>query len=100
MDGSALSVVPYGQENVPNLANRALVSNPVEDTEDLPNWAAAARAAESKKAVDLRILDLREPTSSTDYSVICTAGNPRQSPAAPKKIQHTPTTSAEFPASA
>ncbi len=38
----------------------------------------AARAADSRKASDIRILDLREVTSFTDYFVICTATNPRQ----------------------
>ena len=46
--------------------------------EDLPNWLAAARAAESKKAKDLLILDLREVTSFTEFFVICTASNKRQ----------------------
>jgi ribosome-associated protein len=36
------------------------------------------RAAESKKANDIRVLDLREVTSFADYFVICTGGNPRQ----------------------
>ena len=38
----------------------------------------AARAAESKKAADLAILDLREVTSFTDYFIICSVSNPRQ----------------------
>jgi len=42
------------------------------------NWLIAARAAESKKAIDLKILDLREITSFTDYFVICSSGNSRQ----------------------
>jgi ribosome-associated protein len=79
----ASSVVPYGQETTRHLANRALVSH---TSEDLPNWAAAAQAAESKKAVDLRILDLREATSFTDYFVICTATNPRQGQAISDEI--------------
>ena len=43
-----------------------------------PAWLAAVRAAESKKATDIRVLDLREVTSFADYFVICTAGNSRQ----------------------
>lgn len=43
-----------------------------------PLWLAAVRAAESKKAVDIRVLDLHEITSFTDYFVICTGMNPRQ----------------------
>jgi ribosome-associated protein len=38
----------------------------------------AAKAAESKKASDIRVLDLRDVTSFTDYFVICTAANSRQ----------------------
>jgi ribosome-associated protein len=48
------------------------VSNETED------WLIAARAAESKKAINLKVLDLREITSFTDYFVICSTGNPRQ----------------------
>ncbi|HZT29151.1 MAG TPA: ribosome silencing factor [Bryobacteraceae bacterium] len=36
------------------------------------------RAAESKKATDIRILDLTGITSFTDYFVICTGANARQ----------------------
>ena len=43
-----------------------------------PNWLAAVRAAESKKAVDVAVLDLRGITSFTDYFVICTGNNERQ----------------------
>ncbi len=43
-----------------------------------PPWLTAVRAAESKKANDIRVLDLREVTSFADYFVICTGGNPRQ----------------------
>jgi ribosome-associated protein len=43
-----------------------------------PAWLTAVRAAESKKATDIRVLDLREVTSFADYFVICSGGNPRQ----------------------
>lgn len=43
-----------------------------------PTWQTALRAAESKKAADLRILDLREITSFADYFLICTGSNQRQ----------------------
>ncbi len=39
---------------------------------------AAAHAAASKKAQDIRVLDLREITSFADYFVICHGTNPRQ----------------------
>ncbi len=36
------------------------------------------RAAESKKAIDIKVLDLREITSFADYFVICTGTNQKQ----------------------
>jgi ribosome-associated protein len=44
----------------------------------VPNWLTAVRAAESKKAVDIKVLDLSGITSFADYFVICTGANPRQ----------------------
>jgi ribosome-associated protein len=41
-------------------------------------WLAAYRAAESKKAVGLRVLDLRDVTTFTDFFVICGGTNSRQ----------------------
>ncbi len=38
----------------------------------------AVKAAESKKASEIRVLDLRDVTSFTDYFIICSASNPRQ----------------------
>jgi ribosome-associated protein len=38
----------------------------------------AVRAAESKKATDIKVLDLTGITSFADYFVICTGGNQRQ----------------------
>ncbi|MDX2150705.1 MAG: ribosome silencing factor [Bryobacteraceae bacterium] len=47
--------------------------------ETLPaTWLAAVHAAESKKATDVVVLDLRSITSFADYFVICTGANPRQ----------------------
>ena len=43
-----------------------------------PTWQIAARAADSKKATDVRILDLREVTTFADHFVICTGSNSRQ----------------------
>jgi ribosome-associated protein len=47
-------------------------------TEERPSWLIAARAAESKKAIDVRVLDLRSVTSFADYFVICSGANARQ----------------------
>jgi ribosome-associated protein len=41
-------------------------------------WLIAVRAAESKKGVDIRVLDLRDVTSFTDFFVICSGTNSRQ----------------------
>jgi ribosome-associated protein len=38
----------------------------------------AARAAESKKAIDVRVLDLRGISSFTDFFVTCSGANARQ----------------------
>jgi ribosome-associated protein len=42
------------------------------------SWLLAVRAAESKKAADIKVLDLTGITSFTDYFVVCTGSNPRQ----------------------
>jgi ribosome-associated protein len=44
----------------------------------VPAWLLAVRAAESKKATDLKVLDLTGVTSFADYFVICTGANQRQ----------------------
>ncbi|HEX4164730.1 MAG TPA: ribosome silencing factor [Bryobacteraceae bacterium] len=51
------------------------------------NWPAAVHAAESKKAIDVQVLDLREVTSFTDFFVICSVTNPRQGQAVCDAIQ-------------
>jgi ribosome-associated protein len=43
-----------------------------------PTWLVAVRAAESKKAADTQVLDLRGITSFADFFVIATGANPRQ----------------------
>ena len=43
-----------------------------------PPWLTAVRAAESKKAVDIRVLDLRDVTTFADFFVVCTGTNPKQ----------------------
>lgn len=45
---------------------------------ETPPWLAAVQAAASKKASDIRVLDLRDITSFADYFVLCTGSNPRQ----------------------
>ena len=43
-----------------------------------PTWLLAVRAAESKKATDIIVLDLTGVTSFADYFVLCTGANSRQ----------------------
>jgi ribosome-associated protein len=50
-------------------------------TVESPTWLTALRAAESKKASDSLILDLREVSSLADYFFICSATNQRQAQA-------------------
>lgn len=47
----------------------------------------AVRAAESRKATDIRVLELTGITSFTDYFVICTGSNTRQIQAIGDEVQ-------------
>ena len=53
---------------------------------ETPAWLSAVRAAESKKAADITVLDLREVTSFADYFIICTGHNPKQIQAISEEI--------------
>jgi ribosome-associated protein len=57
------------------------------------------RAAESKKATDIRVLDLTGITSFTDYFVLCTGANARQIQAISDEIGLTLKNSGELPIS-
>jgi ribosome-associated protein len=74
-DTCACAVVRYGQEH--QLTHADLQSPPEIQTET-PTWLIAVRAAESKKATDIKVLDLTGVTSFADYFVICTGANTRQ----------------------
>lgn len=52
----------------------------------MPNWLIAARAAASKKALDVKVLDLRDVTSFADFFVVCSGANPRQIQAVSEEI--------------
>jgi ribosome-associated protein len=56
------------------------------DPNEPPVWLTAARAADSKKALDIQVLDLREVTSFADFFVICTGTNSRQVQAIAEEI--------------
>lgn len=51
-----------------------------------PEILAAYRAAESKKALDVKILNLQDISSFTDYFLICSGTNPRQNHAISDEI--------------
>jgi ribosome-associated protein len=67
---------------------------------DIPLWLAAVRAAESKKATDIKVLDLTGITSFTDYFVVCTGANARQVQAISDEIGQTLKDRGELPISA
>ena len=54
------------------------VEDPQGQTAGTPTWLLAVRAAESKKATDIKVLDLTGITSFADFFVICTGANQRQ----------------------
>jgi ribosome-associated protein len=59
----------------------------------------AARCAESKKATEIKVLDLREITSFTDFFVICTVSNARQAHAVSDEIEKALKEAGELPMS-
>jgi ribosome-associated protein len=52
-----------------------------------PFWLIALRAAESKQARDIVVLDVREVSSFADYFVICSGTNTRQIQAIADEIE-------------
>ena len=54
------------------------ILQPIASPLSTPPWLTAVRAAESKKAIDIRVLDLREVTSFADFFVVCSGANPKQ----------------------
>jgi ribosome-associated protein len=78
MDSSATppsvpEVVPYLQEHLLKEAKL----NPTVEAQS-PSWLVAVRAAESKNAADVTVLDLTGITSFADYFVVCTGANSKQ----------------------
>jgi ribosome-associated protein len=51
-----------------------------------PPWLTAVRAAKWKKAINIRVLDLRGVTSFADFFVICSGSNPKQIQAISEEI--------------
>jgi ribosome-associated protein len=69
------TVVRYGQEQ---LLTKVDVNETEQTQTTEPSWLIAVRAAESKKAGDIKVLDLTGITSFADFFVICTGANSRQ----------------------
>ena len=59
----------------------------------------AVRSAEDKKAEDIKVLDLREVTSFTDFFVICSVSNARQGQAVCDEIHKSLKDTGELPIS-
>jgi ribosome-associated protein len=64
-----------------------------------PPWLTAVRAAESKKASDIRVLDLREVTTFADFFVICSGSNPKQIQAIVEEVGQQLAQRGEYPVS-
>ncbi len=64
-----------------------------------PHWLTAVRAAESKKAKDIKVLDLREVTSFADFFVVCSGTNPKQIQAITEEIGQQLAQRDEYPVS-
>ena len=66
------------EEDNQNLVSSDDNAQPVSIDDAEPTWLVAVRAAESKKATDIRVLALSGVTSFADYFVICTGANSKQ----------------------
>ncbi|HYL72896.1 MAG TPA: ribosome silencing factor [Bryobacteraceae bacterium] len=65
---------------------RSTARQPDAVTQTTPPWLTAVRAAESKKASEIRVLDLREVTSFADFFVVCSGANAKQIQAITEEI--------------
>jgi ribosome-associated protein len=63
------------------------VSEHQHSEQEEPTWLTAVRAAESKKATDIKVLDLTGITTFTDYFVLCNGSNPKQMQAITDEVQ-------------
>jgi len=75
------------------------IIQPIASPLSTPPWLTAVRAAESKKAIDIRVLDLREVTSFADFFVVCSGGNPKQIQAISEEIGLQLSARGEYPVS-
>lgn len=58
------------------MAKKAVAKKAIE-----PTWLTCVRAAEEKKALDIKVLDLTGVSSFTDFFVICTGTSTKQNQA-------------------
>lgn len=65
-------------------ARRAVLA---QNSQPVLPWLIAVRAAEAKKAFNIRVLDLREVSSFTDYFVLCSGANGPQIQAITDEVQ-------------
>lgn len=82
---------------IPDL--RTTARQKIAEASTTPPWLTAARAAESKKATDIKVLDLREVTSFADFFVVCTGSNPKQIQAITEEIGRQLADRGEYPVS-
>ncbi len=60
---------------------------PVEIPVAKPMWQEVVAAAEEKQAQNIRVLDLRDITTFTDYFIICNGTNLRQNQAISNEVE-------------
>ena len=69
------------------ITSAAAPTEPARAADTRPHaWLTAVRAAESKKALDVPVLDLREITSFCDFFVLASGTNPKQVQAIAEEI--------------
>ena len=64
-----------------------------------PTWLTAVRAAEEKKAIDIKVLDLTGVSSFTDFFVICTGSSSKQNQAISDEVAFRMKKAGELPLS-
>jgi ribosome-associated protein len=50
-------------------------------------WLLAAKAADAKKATNIKVIDLREITTFADFFIICSGGSSRQTQAIANEVE-------------
>ena len=80
------------------MKKKAVKKPAVKKVED-PTWLTAVRAAEEKKAIDIKVLDLTGISSFTDFFVICTGASSKQNQAISDEVAIRMKKSGELPLS-